>query len=74
MNTALDYFVEFLPEYANDIKSNLMTALMPEGSPGLSENQIMGAALAAGYATRHEETVLSHGHEQHVLPIRAFGQ
>ena len=58
---ALDYFIEFLPDYANDIKSNLTAVLTPESSPGLNEEQIIGAALAAGYATRQEDT--AHGME-----------
>ena len=56
MKPALDYFIEFLPEYVNDIRTNLAAVLTPEGSPGLTENQILGAALAAGYATRQNDT------------------
>ncbi len=55
-NLTSDPFIEFLPDYANDIKSNLAAVLTAQGSPGLTEKQMIGAALAAGYATRHENT------------------
>jgi alkyl hydroperoxide reductase subunit D len=42
-----------IPEYAKDLKLNLSSVLTPEGAPGLTLNQIYGAALASAIAARH---------------------
>jgi alkyl hydroperoxide reductase subunit D len=55
MKVATHPFVEFLPGYAEDVKTNLAAVLEPD-SPGLTERQTLGIALAAAYATRHPET------------------
>lgn len=44
-----------IPDYAKDIRLNLSSVLTPEGSPGLSEAQIAGVALASAYASRNAE-------------------
>ena len=46
-----------LPDYARDIKLNLGMVLSPEGAPDLTQNQIMGIALAVAYATRNSQLV-----------------
>ncbi len=43
---------KMVPE-ANDIKLNLESVLSEAGAPGLTENQILGIALASAYATRN---------------------
>ena len=43
-----------IPEYAKDLKLNLATVLTPEGAPGLTEQQILGIALASSIAARNE--------------------
>ena len=43
-----------IPEYAKDLKLNLSTVLTPEGAPGLTEQQILGIALASSIAARNE--------------------
>lgn len=52
MNAALNTLRESLPEFAKDTKMNLSSVLTPEGSPGLTEKQIAGIALASAYAAR----------------------
>ncbi len=41
-----------LPDFTRDIKLNLGSVLTPEGAPELTQNQILGTALAVAYATR----------------------
>lgn len=42
-----------LPDYAKDLKLNLSTVLSERGSPGLSEQQRLGVALASAIAARN---------------------
>lgn len=42
-----------IPDYAADLRLNLATVVTAAGSPGLSESQIAGTALAAAIATRN---------------------
>lgn len=46
-----------MPDESNDIRLNLETVLTPEGAPGLTENQVLGAALASAYATKNTRLV-----------------
>ncbi len=48
---------DHLPDYARDIKLNLGTVLTAEGAPGLSDTQIVTAALASAYATRNSALI-----------------
>ncbi len=41
-----------LPDYAKDIRLNLSSVLSAGGAPGLSQEQILGIALASSYATK----------------------
>lgn len=43
--------------YAKDTKLNLSSVLSEEGSPGLSENQIFGIALACAFTTKNQKVV-----------------
>lgn len=43
-----------IPEYAKDLKLNLSSVLNPEGSPGLSQEQILATALACAIAARND--------------------
>ena len=45
---------EKIPEFAKDIRINLKTVLTEEGAPGLSEKQIIGAALSAALSLKNE--------------------
>jgi len=42
-----------IPDYAKDLKLNLSSVLTPEGSPGLSQTQILATALASAIAARN---------------------
>jgi alkyl hydroperoxide reductase subunit D len=42
-----------IPEHAKDLKLNLASVLSPEGAPGLSQEQILGVALASSIAARN---------------------
>ncbi len=44
-----------IPDYAKDLKLNLSSVLTPQGSPGLTETQIYGVALASAIAARNTE-------------------
>lgn len=46
-----------LPDFARDIKLNLGSVLSPEGAPELTQNQVLGTALAVAYATRNPQLV-----------------
>lgn len=48
---------EAFPDFAKDTKINFAAVLSPEGSPGLTESQIAGIALASAYASRSEGVV-----------------
>ncbi|MDF1796466.1 MAG: carboxymuconolactone decarboxylase family protein [Coxiellaceae bacterium] len=41
-----------LPDYAKDIRLNLSSVLTVGGAPGLSQEQVLGIALASAYATK----------------------
>lgn len=47
------------PDYAKDTRLNVQSVLSPEGSPGLTPEQILGTALASAYATRNAAVVRS---------------
>ena len=51
----LDTLKDLIPDYARDLKLNLGTVLMPQGSPGMSETQIWSVALATAIAARNVE-------------------
>jgi lipoyl-dependent peroxiredoxin subunit D len=48
----LDQIKALMPEYARDIKLNLSTVLGGTGTPGLTEAQALGTALACAVATK----------------------
>ncbi len=48
---------EQLPDYAKDIRLNLGSVLSEGGAPDLTEEQILGVALASAYATRHPAVI-----------------
>lgn len=52
-----------LPEYAKDIKLNLVSVLTEEGAPDLSQKQIYGIALAAAYAAKNSTVIASISNE-----------
>ena len=51
--TTLDSIRDALPDYARDLRLNLASVLAPTGSPGLSERQIWGVAVASAIAARN---------------------
>lgn len=48
---------EIFPDYARDIKINFQNLLTGDGSPGLTQTQAAGSALAAAYASKSPEAV-----------------
>ncbi len=46
-----------IPDYAKDIKLNITSLLQGGSAEGLSEEQIIGTALATAYATREEKVI-----------------
>lgn len=54
---AVEAFREKIPDYARDVKINIVNVLAPEGSGGLTVEQIYGIALASACATRNRETM-----------------
>lgn len=48
---------ELMPDESNDIRLNLETVITAEGSPGLSENQILGTVLTSAYATKNPRLI-----------------
>lgn len=48
---------ELIPDYGRDIKLNLDSVLTPEGSAGLSAEQIWAVALASAYALKSGDLV-----------------
>ncbi len=53
----LEQVKALMPEYARDIKLNLSTVLGGTGTPGLSEAQALGTALACAVASRSNALV-----------------
>lgn len=51
----LDQAKARMPEYARDIKLNLSTILGGTGTPGLTESQALGTALACAVAVKSNE-------------------
>ncbi len=43
---------QMLPDYAKDIRLNLSSVLSTTGAPGLTQEQILGVALASAYAAK----------------------
>lgn len=54
---SLDTLRDQLPDFAKDTRINVSSVLSPEGAPGLTPQQIAGAALSAAYATKNPRTV-----------------
>ncbi len=52
-----------MPDFAKDIKLNLSTVLTTEGSPELTQKQIISVALASAYITRNQDIIKSITHE-----------
>lgn len=52
-----------MPDFAKDIKLNLSTVLTTEGSPDLTQNQIMSIALASAYITHNQDVISSIANE-----------
>jgi alkyl hydroperoxide reductase subunit D len=50
----INALIEKIPDFGKDIRLNLETVLSPEGSPGLSPEQIGGVALATAYALMNQ--------------------
>lgn len=46
-----------LPDFARDIKLNLGTVLSPDGAPELTQEQVLGIALASAYATQNRTVI-----------------
>lgn len=53
----LNQLIEKIGDYGKDTRLNLRNILTVEGAPGLSRNQILGTALASGYATGEADLV-----------------
>lgn len=63
----IDELKNQLPDYAKDIKLNLGNILTDTGSPGLTQNQIIGIALASAYAAKNNDvtnSILQQANEQ----------
>jgi alkyl hydroperoxide reductase subunit D len=43
-----------IPEHAKDLRLNIASVLSLEGAPGLTEQQILGVALASAIAARNQ--------------------
>lgn len=52
---SIEKIKESLGDFARDIRLNIENVLTPEGSPGLSQEQIWGVALASSYGTKDSE-------------------
>jgi alkyl hydroperoxide reductase subunit D len=64
---SIDSIKNELPDYAKDIKLNLVTILNETGSPDLSAKQIYSIALASACATRNVDLMIAltnHAEEQ----------
>ena len=48
---------EALPDFAKDIRLNLSSVLAANDSSGLTQNQVLGVALACAYSTRNQTIV-----------------
>jgi hypothetical protein len=48
----LEHIKARLPEYARDVRLNLSTVLGGTGTPGLTESQALGTALACAVAAK----------------------
>lgn len=48
----IEILKQMLPDYAKDIRLNLSSVLSMTGAPGLTEEQILGIAMASAYATK----------------------
>lgn len=57
MTGGIQEFKDSFPEYAKDTRINFGTVLSHEGSPGLTESQIAGIALASAYAAKSSAVV-----------------
>jgi alkyl hydroperoxide reductase subunit D len=53
----IEQLKESLPDYAKDIRLNLSSVVAANDSSGLSQNQVLGVALACAYATRNAEII-----------------
>src|SRR5690606_4237891 len=53
----LNQLIDKIGDYGKDTRLNLRNILAPEGAPGLSRNQILGTALASGYAAGEADLV-----------------
>jgi alkyl hydroperoxide reductase subunit D len=52
-----------MPDFAKDIKLNLNSVLTTEGSPDLTQKQIVSIALSSAYITRNQDVIQSITHE-----------
>ena len=50
---SIDVIKESIKDYAKDIRINLENVLSPEGSPGLSEKQILGSAISVAMSVQN---------------------
>lgn len=55
--SSLESLRQALPDFAKDVRLNLGMVLSAEGSPGLTESQVFGIALACAYATKDASVV-----------------
>ena len=49
----IDGLKEILPDFAKDIRLNLSSVLAADDASGLTQNQVLGVALASAYASRN---------------------
>ncbi|CAN5182006.1 alkyl hydroperoxide reductase [soil metagenome] len=54
MNT-IDELKDRIPDYARDLRLNLSSVLTTRGAPGLTETQILAAAVASAHAARYPQ-------------------
>jgi alkyl hydroperoxide reductase subunit D len=53
----IEQLKESLPDFAKDIRLNLSAVLQANDSSGLTQNQILGVALATAYATKNADVI-----------------
>lgn len=53
----VEVLLKNLPDAAKDVRLGLKSALTPEGSPGLTTEQVWGAALSVATTLRHPQLI-----------------
>lgn len=57
MANSIEGLKELLPDFAKDIRLNLSSVIATNESSGLTQNQVLGVALACAYSTRNKTVI-----------------